>query len=74
MKNVLIKNAMMLWVGSKNWSCPKSVLVETDSKHGELLADTAYTAFEKYKKEQEEDIYLVSYSYYGDVEVMEELT
>lgn len=74
MKIVLVKNAMMLWVGSKNWSCPKNVLVETDSKHGELLADIAFAVFEKYKKEQEEEVYLVSYMYYGDVEVMEGLT
>ena len=74
MKKVLIKNAMMLCVGNRNWIMPKHVLVETVSGYGNLLADIAYTAFEKYKKEQEEDIYLVSYSYYGDVEVMERLT
>ena len=74
MKNVLIKNSMMLCVGNRNWMMPKHVLVETNGRHGEMLADIAYTAFEKYKKEQEEDIYLVSYSYYGDVEIMEGLT
>ena len=45
MKNVLIKNAMMLCVGSRNWIMPKHVLVETVGGHGNLLADIAYTAF-----------------------------
>ncbi len=75
MKNVSIKNSMMLCVGNRNWMMPKHVLVETNGRHGEMLADIAYTAFEKYKKEQQEDdIYLVSYEYYGDVEVVEDLT
>jgi hypothetical protein len=74
MKKVLVENAMMLCVGSRNWTVPKHVLVETIGEHGELLADIAYKAFDKYRKEQNDDIYLVSYSYYGDVEVMEGLT
>lgn len=74
MKSTTIKQAMMLCVGNKNWFTPKHILVETGDKHGKLLADIAYEAFEKYKKEQEEDTYLVSYTYYGNVEVMEGLT
>lgn len=69
-----VKQAMMLCVGNKDWFMPKHILVETDGKHEKLLADIAYEAFEKYKKEQDEDIYLVSYSYYGYVEVMGDLT
>lgn len=73
MKTKTIKQAMMLCVGNKNWMMPKHILVETSGGYGNLLADIAYTAFEKYKKEQKEDVYLVSYMYYGDVEVMEGL-
>jgi hypothetical protein len=70
MKTTTVKQAMMLCVGNKNWFMPKHILIETNSKHEKILADIAYEAFDKYKKEQDEDIYLVSYSYYGDVEVM----
>lgn len=67
---MIIKNAMMLCVGNKDWMMPKHVLVETDGRNGERIVDIANKAFEKYKNEQKEDIYLVDYSYYGNVEVI----
>ena len=71
MGNKVVKNAMMICVGRKNWDFPKHILMETDGKHGERLDDIAKRAFEKYKKsQQDEEIYLVTYNNFGDVEVM----
>lgn len=67
---MVVKNAMMLCVGNKDWVMPKHVLIETDGSNGERLVDIANRTFEKYKNEQKEDIYLVNYSYYGDVKVI----
>ena len=71
MENQVVKNAMMICVGRKDWNFPKHILMETDGKHGEKLDDIARIAFEKYKNEQhDEELWLVTYDNYGDVEVM----
>ena len=70
MENKVVKNAMMICVGHKDWNFPKHILMETDGKHGEKLDDIAKRAFEKYKKSQQnEGIYFVTYNNFGDVEV-----
>lgn len=74
MKTTIVKNAMMLCISNKNWFMPKHILIETEGHGGKRLSDIAYDAFEKYKKEQEEDIDLINYTYYGDVEAVEWLT
>jgi len=66
-----VKNAMMIYVGCKGWNVPKSILVSTDEDYGKRLVEIAEEAFEKYKAtQQNKDIYLVSYSYQGDVEIL----
>ena len=71
MGNKLVKNAMMICVGCRDWNFPKHILMETDGKHGERLDDIARRTFEKYKKsQQDEEIYLVTYNNFGNVEVM----
>lgn len=68
---MIIKNAMMICVGRKDWNFPKHILMETDGNHGERLDDIAKRAFERYKKsQQDEEIYLVTYNNFGDVDVM----
>ena len=72
MNNTVIKNAMMITVGHKDWSFPKHIILETDGKRGEGLDIIAKRAFEKYKKsQQKENIYLVTYNNYGDVEIFD---
>ena len=69
---MVVKNAMMLCVGNKDWVMPKSVLVETNGKYGDRLDDIAFELFEKYKNGiQNKDVYLVGYSYHGDIELIE---
>lgn len=70
MENKVVKNAMMICVGHKDWNLPKHILMETDGKHEERLDDIAKRAFERYKKsQQDEEIYFVTYNYFGEVEV-----
>lgn len=70
--NKEIKKAMILCIGCKSWNFPKHILVETDGKEGEYLDDIAKRAFEKYKmSQQNEDINLVTYNYYGTVEMID---
>ena len=70
-KNTTVKNAIMIHVGHRDWSFPKSILMETDSKHGDLIEDIAKKAFERYKGSQEnKDVCLLSYSYFGNVELL----
>ena len=67
-----IKKAMMIDVSHKDWNWPKSILMATDSKEGRLISEIAKEAFEKYKAtQQNKDIVLLGYSYYGDVEIFE---
>lgn len=66
-----VKNAMMICVGCMGWSFPKSILVPTGEEYGRRLDEIAKEAFEKYKAtQQNKDIYLVTYSYQGDVEIL----
>ena len=65
-----VERAMMICVGCKDWFMPKHILVSTDERHGKMLNEIAEKAFETYKSTQEnKDIYLVDYSYYGNVEI-----
>lgn len=67
-----VERAMMICVGHKDWGWPKSILVATDGDCERLLDDIAKEAFEKYKAtQQDKDIRLLSYSYQGDVEILE---
>lgn len=66
-----VKRAMMICVGCMGWNLPKSILVSTDGDYGRRLDEIAEEAFEKYKAtQQNKDIYLVTYSYQGDVEIL----
>lgn len=66
-----VKRAMMICVGCRGWNFPKSILVPTSGEYGRMLDEIAEEAFEKYKAtQQNKDIYLVTYSYQGDVEIL----
>lgn len=67
-----VERAMMIHVGHKDLNLPKSILVPTNGDYGRRLDEIAQEAFEKYKATQEnKDIRLFSYSYQGDVEILE---
>ena len=67
-----VERAMMIHVGHKDWNSPKSILVATGGEYGRRLDEIAQEAFERYKATQEDkDIRLLSYSYQGDVEILE---
>lgn len=67
----MVKNAMMICVSCKEWNFPKHILFETDGKDGERLDDIAKRTFKKYKENQNtDDLCMINYSYYGDVEVI----
>lgn len=67
-----VERAMMIVVSHKDWNWPKSILMATDAEEGKLISETAKEAFEKYKATQEnKDITLLSYTYHGDVEILE---
>lgn len=69
-----VENAMMICVGCMGWGFPKSILVPTGKECGRRLDEIAKEAFEKYKAtQQNKDIYLVTYSYQGDVEILTEV-
>lgn len=61
---MITKKSIMLVVSCKNWNWPKSILMEIDSNDGEEIRNIARKAFKKYKASQNEDIYLVDYSYH----------
>lgn len=66
-----VERAMMICVGCVGWDFPKSILVPTNGHYGKRLDEIADEAFEKYKAtQQNKDIYLVTYSYQGDVEIL----
>lgn len=70
-KIMKVKNAMMIGVGCVGWDFPKLILVPTDIHYGRRLDEIAKEAFEKYKDtQQNKDIYLLNYSYQGDVEIL----
>lgn len=70
MENKVIKKAMIICVGRKDWNFPKHILMETDGNGSEKLDDIANRAFEKYKKTQNtDDLKLLDYTYYGNVEI-----
>lgn len=66
-----VKNAFILYIGCEGWNIPKSIMVSIDGDYRRRLNEIAEEAFEKYKAtQQNKDIYLVSYSYHGDVEIL----
>lgn len=64
-----MKNAIIICVGCKEWKKPKHILMETDAKEGELLDDIANRSFDKYKANHKEDVWLVHYTYFGDIQI-----
>ena len=67
-----VERAIMINVSHKDWNWPKSILISTDGESGRSINEIAKEALEKYKSTQEnKDISLLSYSYYGDVEIFE---
>lgn len=66
---MVIKNAIMLRIGNRNWFIPKNVLVETTG-FNKPTEGAARDAFEKYQKEYGGNNYLIDYTYIGDVEVL----
>jgi len=68
-----VERAMMICVSHKDWNWPKTILVPTDGGYGKRINEIAKEVFEKYKAtQQDNDIVLLSYSYYGDVEILTE--
>jgi hypothetical protein len=67
-----INNAIMITVSCRDWDWPKTILVSMrDSYDGKRIKDLAEEAFERYKKTtSEQDLTLLSYCYYGDIEVL----
>lgn len=66
-----IKRAMIISVGCRDWKSPKLILVPTSGEYGRPLKEVAKEAFEKYKTtQQNKDIYMFDYCYYGDVEIL----
>ena len=71
---IKVERAMILCVGCIGWSFPKIVLVSIDEySWNKRLDEVAEEAFQKYKAtQQNQDIYLVTYSYQGDIEILTE--
>jgi hypothetical protein len=66
-----IKEVMLLCIGCSGWNFPKSILIPTEGySEGRRLDDIAKEVFYNYKATQSEDIYLVSYTYLDDVEII----
>lgn len=66
-----IERTMMISVGCRDWNSPKMIFVSTDGKYGKRLEEVAKEAFEKYKATQEnKDIYMFDYSWFGDIEIL----
>jgi hypothetical protein len=66
-----IKQGMLLCIGCSSWNLPKSILIQTNGySAGKRLDDIAKEAFYNYKAAQLEDIYLVDYTYLGNVEII----
>lgn len=65
-----IKQGMLICVGCSSWTLPKSILIPTEGHLGRRLDDIAKEAFYNYKATQQEDIYLVNYTYLGNVEII----
>lgn len=68
---IKVENAMMISVGFRGSRAIKHILVQVDGEDGRFLTDIAKEALEKYKESQQnKDVYLIDYSWYGDVEVL----
>ena len=65
-----IDNAVMLCVGHKDWTLPKSVLVSANEVSSGLIKDMVNEAYNNYKKEYNSEVFLIDYVYYGTVEVI----
>jgi hypothetical protein len=68
-----LNRAIMITVTCIGWKHPKTILMNAEGGYGQLIKDIAHNAFEKYKATQNNnDLILLDYCYYGDVEVLED--
>ena len=67
-----LNRAIMITVTCIGWKHPQNILMNATGSYGQLIKDIAHNAFEKYKANQNNnDLILLDYCYYGDVEVLE---
>lgn len=67
-----LNRAIMITVTCIGWKNPQNILMNATGSCGQLIKDIAHNAFEKYKATQNNnDLILLDYCYYGDVEVLE---
>ena len=65
--------AIMITVTCIGWKHPQTILMNATGSYGQLIKDIAHNSFEKYKATQNNnDLILLDYCYYGDVEVLED--
>ena len=65
--------AIMITVTCIGWRHPQNILMNATGSYGQLIKDIAHNAFENYKATQNNnDLILLDYCYYGDVEVLED--
>lgn len=68
-----LNRAVMITVTCVGWKYPQNILMNAEGARGQLIKDIAHNAFEKYKATQNNnDLILLDYCYYGDVEVLKE--
>ena len=68
---MILNRAIMITVTCIGWKHPKNILMNAEGGYGQLIKDLAHSAFEKYKATQNNnDLILLDYCYYGDVEVL----
>lgn len=68
-----LNRAIMITVTCIGWKHPQNILMNATGSYGQLIKDIAHNAFEKYKATQNNnDLILLDYCYYGDVEVLED--
>lgn len=69
-----LNSAIMITVTCRGWKHPQNILMNITASHGQLIKDIAHNAFEKYKANQNnKDLILLDYCYYGSVEVSEDM-
>lgn len=67
----IVHHAIMLCLVSKNWKMPKYVLTYGEGECDDLLDCVAEKTFKEYKQTQDDnDIQLLNYTWYGEVEVV----
>lgn len=59
-----MEKAMIIVVSNKEWNMPKSILMDYKG-NSDRLDTMAKELFEEYKAEENVDVVLLSYTYYG---------